>query len=439
MERSILYRNITKLVIFIFFINFCFQLTGEQMNTDLMKITEKSTLADLSTYALLNNPGLKSAFERWQASRARILQAKTLPDPQLTFAYFIREIETRVGPQQAKVGIMQMFPWFGKLKLKGNAAEVVASAEKQRYENLKLNLFYRVRKTYFDYYYISRRIVILKENVQLLENLESVIRERYRTGTALYANLVRLQVERDRLRDQLKSVVDISEPIKANLNAVLNRPFNAVLPVPKKIPVEVESLELSRDQLVELLKKNNPGLKSIDFMAAKEQIGIKLAKKNYYPDFSIGVDYMITGDARMPGVSGSGDDPVSAMLSLKLPIWFKKNKAGVKEANNRYRAVLNQKKEIENNLLVRLEMVFFKYRDAVRKMDLYRKILIPRANQAFEVTRSAFEAGKANFTDFIDSQRMLLAFQLEYEEAIMWRAQRLAEIRMLIGKEKSEK
>ncbi len=441
MKRISLIQNATKLVTLMFFLFLCaFPLVSQSHGSmEKVEITENSTLHDLLAAAALNNPGLMAAFERWQAALARVPQVKALPNPQISFAYFIREIETRVGPQQQKVGIMQMFPWFGKLKLKGNAAAEAANAEKQKYENLKLNLFYRVKEAYFDYYYITRRIAILKENVQLLEHLESVIEAKYRTGTALYANLVRIQVERDKLADRLKSAVDVLEPVKARLNTALNRSLDAALPVPKEIPVEAESLKLSRDRLVELLRKNNPGLKSIDFMAAKEQINIKLAKKNYYPDFSIGVDYMITGDARMPGVSDSGKDPVAAMLSLRLPIWFKKNKAGVKEANNRYRAVVNQKKEVENNLLARLEMVFFKYRDAVRKMALYRETLIPRAQQALEVTRSAFEAGKANFTDFIDSQRMLLAFRLEYEEAVTRRVQRLAELEMLIGKELSRK
>ena len=437
MKRISLIQNVTKLVILMLFLFLCaFPLVSQSFGSmKQLEITENSTLYDLLAAAALNNPGLMAAFERWQAALARVPQVKALPNPQISFAYFIREIETRVGPQQQKIGIMQMFPWFGKLKLKGNAAVEAANAEKHKYANLKLNLFYRVKEAYFDYYYITRRIAILKENAQLLEQLESVIEAKYRTGTTLYANLVRIQVERDKLENRLKSAVDVLEPVKAKLNTALNRSLNAPLPIPKEIPAEPESLELSRDRLIELLTKNNPGLKSIDFMAAKEQINIKLAKKNYYPDFSIGVDYMITGDARMPGVLDSGKDPAAAMVSLQLPIWFKKNKARVKEANNRYRAVLNQKKEVENNLLARLEMVFFKYRDAVRKMALYKKLLIPRANQALEVTRSAFETGKANFTDFIDSQRMLLTFQLEYEEAVTWRVQRLAELEMLTGED----
>jgi len=392
---------------------------------------EHSTLQEILAEAALNNPGLKAAFHQWKAALERIPQVRALPNPQLTFAYFIREIETRVGPQQQKIGIMQMFPWFGKLKLKGNAALEAANAEKQNYETVKLALFYRVKEVYYDYYYAMRTISVLEENVRLMEYLEEVIRAKYTTAAASYSNLVRVQVELDKLLDRLKTAKERLRPLVAHLNAVLDRPLDTPLPPPKEIPADAP--ELSIEQLAGLLKEHNPALKAIDSTAAKAQIGIKLAKKNSYPDFSLGVDYMLTGKAAMPGVLDSGKDPIAAMISLQLPIWSKKNKASVKEAEAMYSDVLNRRKESENNLLTRLETVFFQYGDAERKIRLYSDSLLPRARQALEVTRSSFGSGEADFMDFIDSQRILLAFELELEQAKTNRAQRLAELEMLIG------
>jgi cobalt-zinc-cadmium efflux system outer membrane protein len=439
MEKKFLDINTTKLValMFFLFLSASFIFSQVQQPIERLEINENSTLQDLLAVAALNNPGLKGAYEQWQSALQRIPQVKALPNPQLTFTYFIREVETRVGPQQGKVGLMQMFPWFGKLKLKGSAALEAANAAKQMYDNMKLNMFYRVKEAYYDYYYINRSTAILEENIRLLKHLESVMIEKYRTGMASYSSIIKIQVEVDKLQDHLNSTIEVLEPIKAKLNAALDRPFNALLPVPKEMPMETgkEPLPMSGDHLMELLKKNNPGLKSMDAMASKEQINIKLARKDYFPDFSIGVDYILTGEARMPGAADSGKDPVAAMLSIQLPLWAKKNKAAVREANARYRAVLNQRQEEENNLMARLEMVLFQFRDAERKMALYQKSLLPRAEQALEVIRSAFESGKADFPDFIDSHRTLLEFELAYEEARTHRAQRLAELQMLTGRE----
>ncbi|MCP4152122.1 MAG: TolC family protein [bacterium] len=396
-------------------------------------LQETASLANYLQIAAQNNPGLKAAFNRWKAALEKIPQVRALPDPTFNFSYFIREVETRVGPQKGKIGVKQMFPWFGKLKLKGNAAMEAANAEQQRYENAKLVLFYNVKKIYYQYYFVNRSISLLKKNIQLLHSLEGVLMAKYRAGTAPYSILLKIQVELEKLKDRLASKKDLLGPVQAQLNAALNRDISQQLPVPKQIPYEMSSLNQSL--LANVLKTNNPRLKALDHMVEMGQTQIKLAKKNYSPDFSLGLTYVVTAQTPMTGVSGSGKDPIAASLSLRIPIWSKKNKAAVNAAAAGFRAAQNNRLEKENNLLAQLKMVYFSYKDALRKMKLYKESLLPRAEQTLEVTRSAFEAGNNDFMDFIDSQRNLLAFQLEYEGALTRQAQRLAELQMLVGKE----
>ena len=45
---------------------------------------------------------------------------RSLPDPTFTVSAFGRMIETRVGTQEARFSVMQMFPWFGTLEAKEN-------------------------------------------------------------------------------------------------------------------------------------------------------------------------------------------------------------------------------------------------------------------------------------------------------------------------------
>jgi outer membrane protein TolC len=426
-----------KITVFIMIITFfsisSYLLLSQTPQIEQKKLTETSDLSAYLAYAALNNPGLKAAFNRWQAALERIPQVRSLPDPRFTFAYFIREVETRVGPQQQKVGIMQMFPWFGKLKLRGSAAAEAANTQKQEYEKIKLNLFYRVKNAYYEYYYVTRAISVIKENANLLEYLESVVRTKYRTGKAAYSDLIKVQVELDKLQDWLKSTEELVRPVIAQLNSALNRPTREPLPVPGKIRERISPIDYS--QMVDRLKNNNPELKAIDHLASKENIGIKLAKKNYFPDFSIGLDYVLTGNTLMPGVVDSGKDPLLAMMTINLPIRFKKIKASIREARARFNSVLKEKEEKENNLLAHLEMIYYNFRDSGRKLALYKDALIPKAKQALEVAQAAYEAGKVDFLNLIDSQRTLLGFELAYERALATLSQRLAELEMVVGKE----
>jgi outer membrane protein TolC len=126
----------------------------------LPELNEASRLNNYLAYAALNNPQLEAAFNRWKAALEMVSQARTLPDPRFNYGYFFQEVETRVRPQEQQVGVSQMFPWFGKLRLQGEAALGGANAAQQQYEAAKLKLFNEVKQAYYELYYLGRTIGI---------------------------------------------------------------------------------------------------------------------------------------------------------------------------------------------------------------------------------------------------------------------------------------
>jgi outer membrane protein, heavy metal efflux system len=403
--------------------------------TELPALGEGSTLDDYLAYAALNNPQLEAAFNRWKAVLEMVLPARTLPDPRFNYGYFIQEVETRVGPQEHRIGLSQMFPWFGKLKLRGEAALEGADAAQQQYEAAKLKLFDEVKQAYFELYYLGRSIGITEQNVELLKYFEEVARSKYEAGTALHADVIKAQVELDRLRDRLRTLQDVKQPTLARLNAALNRPSDAMLPWPTNFPPA--QLSTNTPALVRRLVESNPELKSLDFLAAKEKTNIALAKKEFYPDVNLGVDYVETGPARMAGVPDSGKDPVMAGFSINLPLWREKYRAEVREAESRYTATQQERQDRANLLTTDLKLALFKYQDAERKMALYRDSLVPKADENVKVIQRSFEAGKADFLSLIDAERVLLEFQLTYERAVADREEGLSKVERLVGGESS--
>ena len=92
------------------------------------KISESTSLGEAIAFAQKHNAAIAAANSRWQAAIQRVPQAKGWPDPRLTYGYFIETVETRVGPQEQRVGVMQPLPWFGKLKAAGDVASTDAAA-----------------------------------------------------------------------------------------------------------------------------------------------------------------------------------------------------------------------------------------------------------------------------------------------------------------------
>lgn len=406
------------------------------MFISLPGVTEQLQMADslkgYLNYAAENNPGLQSAFNLWKAELEKVAQVRSLPDPTLNFAYFVREVETKVGPQQMKVGLMQKFPWFGKLKLRGDIFFERARALEDNFERLKLELFYKVKKLYYDYYYTSRSIVIIKENIALLKAASEQIRTMYSTGRTSYSNLIRVQIELDKLKDRNISLEDKLPTIRVALNSVMNRSLEKEIFVDKRIGDM--RFHIKGSSLVKILKTTSPELKSLDHFTLSRAAGVKLARKNFLPDFSIGADIIVTGDSSVPGVTDSGKDPFLIKMSMNIPLRFKKINASIRDARMRLDAVKYKKIEKENKLLSSLETALFNFNDSGRIIKLYRDSLKPKAQQAFEVTKTAFTTGKMGFLDFIDTQRTLLDFDLVLEKAKSSHLQNLALIEKIIGK-----
>ncbi len=424
-----------KLVLFILIIpllilNSFFNIHSAQRIQKISAFND-SNLNTYLKYAAKNNPGLKAAFKKWKSFLEKKIQVKTLPDPNFTFSYFINEVETRVGPQKMKIGVMQKFPWFGKLKLRGDRIFAQSEALRENFEKIKLDLFYKVKKLYYDYYLANKSVEIIRENISLLRAANKQMNSMYSTGIASYSNLIRLQVELDKLRDKEESLTDKLPSIRMALNSVMNRPFNTNIVIEKTI--ENISYSIEGNSLLLNLEKYNPELKKIDYLIESKKIGKKLAKKNYLPDFSVGADLIVTGLSPMDGVLENGKDPIIVKMGINIPIGIKRIKASVREADLNLSSVMEAKQDRINSLTALLHSVLFKFNDSGRKIRLYRDSLIPKARQAFEVTKTAFSTGKSGFLDFIDTQRILLGFELKLEKAKSSHLQNIALIEKLIG------
>jgi outer membrane protein TolC len=391
------------------------------------------TLGDYLRYAALNNAGLKAAFEQWKAAVEQVPQARALPDPRFNYGYFIEEVETRVGPQRQKVGIMQVFPWFGKIEARTDAAAANAKAARKQYEARKLKLFFEVKESFYEYAYLARAIEIARENLELVTGFEEVARIKYVALTATHPDIIRAQVELAKIEDVLKSLEDLREPIVAILNAVLNRRGFEMLPWPGK--EDFRKAEVDRSQMIALLRQKNPELAALEFNVEAAKHRFELAKKKFWPDIGVGLDWIPTGGARGAGVSDSGKDPIILMFSMNLPIWRDSYKAAELQAKANVRKTAQQKRQSENTLIARAEGVLYDFEDSDRKIKLYGDILVPRAEDLLEASETAYKGGTVDFLSLIDAQRTLLEFQLRYERALTDNQQKLANLEMLVGTE----
>jgi outer membrane protein TolC len=249
---------------------------------------------------------------------------------------------------------------------------------------------------------LRKSIAIAKENISLVKHLESVAQSRYKAAAGSHPDVIRAQVEIGKLEDRYRTLLDLQQPIVARLNSALNRPVEAEIPPPTEI--QIEQVDIADKELLAKLITENPELKALDFEITQNKKSIELAKKDYYPDFTLGLGIIDTDDAVTGSPRDNGKDPVIAMVSVNIPLWQEKYAAGVREARSRYYAAKGQRTEKANSLSSQLKMVLYRFRDAERKIDLYRDALLPKAKESLKVTESDFRSATGSFTDLIDAQ-----------------------------------
>src|SRR5690606_24467863 len=126
----------------------------------------------------------QAQFAKYQASLERVNQTGALPDPEISMGVFIQKMETLMGDQKADVSIMQMFPWFGMLKVQEEEAALMAKAQYEGFREAKNDLFLQVKETYYQLYLADQRRLIALENKKILETLERVVLTKFGSGAS---------------------------------------------------------------------------------------------------------------------------------------------------------------------------------------------------------------------------------------------------------------
>ncbi|MHC4871981.1 MAG: TolC family protein [Planctomycetota bacterium] len=409
------------------------QIDNASDKNEAIYLGEKPQLDDYLAYALQKNPGLKASFYSWQAAVKRIGVIRHLPEPRVSYTNYIEEVETRTGPQKNSYMVKQMLPWPGKIFNKNNIAVREAYRQKYLYDAQKLQVFYLVKKNYYEYYYLKKSVGILSENLTLLKSIEKVKTSQYRTGSTGNPELLQLQIETERLADRIEGLKDMRSVFAARLNAAIGRKSTFPLPWPEGF--EVMAVKLDEEKFIEVIAKHNPALKAIAEKTRSREYAKSLAVKSYLPDFGFGAAVIDTDRRSDVDVDENGKDPLLLTFEMSLPVWYGKYRRETAAAEAEYKKTEAEYEDRENRLLSDIRFAFYKYKDSVRKYNLFGKILIPKAEQAVKTAQSSFISGKFKFNDFIETVRSLLELQLLYEKAATDIQINIANLEQLAGPE----
>lgn len=406
-----------KYIIAIVFVTITFVVTAQQQLNQYLVIAAE------------NNPGLKARFNDYLASLERVPQVRALPDPQVSFGYFIQPVETRNGTQQFRISANQVFPWFGIQGARGNVAAQAAKTRFEVFQESKVKLFHDVRSTYYNLYFTKKAISILDENIEILKSFQQLALIKVEAGKVSAVDEYRIEMDLNDLNNQQILLADNFMVQSVQFQNLVNDTIDRPLIVPDNL--WETGFEISKNQLLDSIQMLNHQLLKIDY--EKELLGLKkeVDKLEDRPGFSVGIDYINIGKGDN-NLSGK-DAIIFPKIGFSIPIFRKKYPAIVKEV-----ALLESAKEFEkldkNNWLENIfEMSYKNYKDADRRLTLYGN-QTDLAIKSLRILETEYTTSNANFEELLRIEKQLLSYKLELEKAKADKQAAMSFVNYLMGK-----
>ncbi|MBA4422158.1 MAG: hypothetical protein C0390_03520 [Syntrophus sp. (in: bacteria)] len=376
---------------------------------------ETLKLPDLIREALKNNPEIHIAEARANGSTHKIPQATSLADPMVMVGYenegtdsfytFDRETKGMPADSRWMFSLSQMFPYPGKLALKGEMATRDAESLKAMADATRLATEVRVKELYHDLFLAYTNIDLITDQAALFSRVEDAALARYAAGMAPQQEVLMAQTEKYMLLEREEMEKQKIQSLKAMLNASLGRDALSPLGRPEKPQNIIKSYRL--DELIQLSHDRYPMIKSREKMVSAAEAKVLMAKKEYYPDFTIGTSYF----AR----SSQFPDMWNLTATMNIPIFYKtKQREGVLEAEA---ALLEARRNVEATKLMASSALRDNHamlKTAENLMALYREGLIPKAYQGFDLALAGYVTGKIEAITAITRLKALIDYEFLY-------------------------
>lgn len=362
------------------------------------------SINDYYTIAAENNPELKAKYKEFEAAMQKIPQVSSLPDPNLSMGYFISPVETRLGPQNMRFSLTQMFPWFGTLKAQKNAATLMAESKYQAFLNAKNQLYSQVSTAYYPLYELLKLKDIEQENIKILESYKNIANAKFENGKGSLVDVLRVDIMIKDAQTNLDILTKKEPALTSWLNSILNRKYNEKIVISKDLQIMELPMEYRKDSIT-----TNPILQELELKKQASEVAIEVARKQGLPKLGLGLDYVLVGKG-MNNFPDSGKDIIMPMVSVSLPIFRKKYNAATNEAKLMQESYAFQKEAYENKLNGTYYKLVFELEKERDLLKLYEGQVIT-LSKSLNLLFAYYSNANKDFEEVLRMQQELLKYQ----------------------------
>ncbi len=389
---------------------------------------------DYVRYALRQNPDIQSKRNRLEAAAQRVPQAASLRDPTVTvsgYPFSSYALQTANGRLTTNLAAAQEVPWFGKLEMQARAAEADVNVARADLAATELEVIEQVKRAYYELHFVEKSTTITEQSRRLAVDLSRIADAEYRSTRVsqqdfLRAELAVYNVDADLVR--LRQDLQLAQARLAKLMHI--SPDTPVRSMPE---LEAHRLPTDLRRLFERAVAARPELHAQLAAIQRDRHAWRLAKLEYFPNVTFSGSWGAVTTNGAVAVAADGRDFAQFGLMANIPIYRKRLRAGVREAESNTVASARRYDSLKDRTLQEVKDLFVKANAEQELLRLFGEEIVPTAEQTLNVSIPAYETGQIDILQLLDNWQDLLRFQVTQQRLEAQIRQSLASLDRVVG------
>lgn len=367
------------------------------------------TLKQCVEISLSRNPLWLSAEEDYQASLARVRQAKEFPQPSLDYDSDLQPTPFNFRKSgESYFGVSQTIEFPGRRALRGKIAALESGEYLADKNLLRLEIVFQVKEAFSSVLLANEKRKYAAQDLDLARDFLDKARAKFEAGDIARVEVVRAGVEASKAATTVKLAENDVLLAKARLNYLLGRA--------KLEPLEIRgnlvrsSVAIDQDVLVQRAVLARPEAERAKAIMAKEERRKSEAVMSYLPDFDLSLSrHRLTGDATTWDFT----------LSFPIPLFFWQPARGrIAETQANIRSLERQSEDLVNRISLEVGEACLNARAAEEQIALFQKDILAQAEESYDLMLFSFQEGEVGGFELIDARRTLLEVRKAYADAL---------------------
>lgn len=356
--------------------------------------------------AIENNPQLRAAGYRIDAASGRVVQAGLYPNPSLSFSGESIGADSGSGGETAYV-IEQEIVLGDKLQRARDVARSDRSAAQAAFVAQEFAIATQVSGAYFKAVSAREQLTNHQELAALSTQLLDSVRSRVDAGSATETDRLRAEVINEQSQLELESAQYQLESAMRVLSSAIG--LEQAIDLPLVSLIDSLPVVQSYEEIIASTLESNSKVSHARIAIERARNAHKLAQADSTPSLiaSIGPRYSDIDQETTMDVG----------LSLEIPL-FDRNQGEIKATLSERLSAAADLQSVQLELLALVAEAWSDYQSSHSSAARYRELILPKAQQTFEMTQQAYQSGKVDYLRLLDAQQVVIESRLVYIRAL---------------------